>query len=447
MKRVFFPPLPRQRLYATPRTYLSILYDATLRRAHEGSDVSGLEEDLRTLVAVPHVAAVNQGRVGIYLALRALVVGEKRNVILSPFTIFDVVNMVICAGGRPVFADIRRDSCTIDPDDIERLIDGQTAAVLVTHTHVMCADLDRIAELCRRRNVSLVEDAAVAFGTRHRGHAVGTLGDVGVYSFGLFKNVNGIFGGAVVTRNAELYRRMQEEARTFTPMPLGRLLKRIFYGLAIDVATNPFVFRAVTFWVFRFGMLHDIQAILKRTYNDPNPFLRKEMATALGQRMTNAQARVIRSQLRNVEEDMAKRIRLAEIYHQGLRDIPGILLPPRSTDGSSSFFVFPIQVQHRLELVRHLMRAGRDCALHYYRNVADLECFAEFARNCPNARSVTASVVLLPTYPRYSAEEAEKNVQAVREFFAGRRASSHVPDLGPEADASLGAAEPRDTAS
>ena len=63
------------------------------------------------------------------------------------------------------------------------------------------------------------------------------------------------------------------------------------------------------------------------------------------------------------------------------------------------------------------MRAGRDCASYYYRNCADLKCFAEFARNCPNAKSATEQTIVLPTYPSYGPAEAEKNIKAICGFF------------------------------
>jgi perosamine synthetase len=418
---MFFPPLPRQRLYTRLSTYASILRDIVSGRVHDGTDVTRLEEQLGTEVGVSYALAVNQCRLGIYLALKSFVTEEKPKVILSPFTIFDIVNMVLCAGGRPVFADVRRDSCTIDPNEVERLIDDETAAVLVTHTHVMCSGIDRIAEICRGRGVGLVEDAAVAFGTRYNGRAVGTLGDIGVYSFGLFKNISALYGGMVVTRSEELYRRMAREAATFDPVSPTALGKKILQASYIDFATLPLIFRTLTFWVFRYGFLHKVEPINKRTRNDPNPTLRRELPDSLRKRISPAQARLIRSQLERVRRDMNDRIRTAEYYHRGLEGLPEVILPPLANDGSNGYLVFPIQVEERDALLRHMMVMGRDCASYYYRNCADLDIFSEFARDCPNARLAGQKTVLMPTYPRYNLKEAAKNVGAVRDFFEGRR--------------------------
>ena len=138
-----------------------------------------------------------------------------------------------------------------------------------------------------------------------------------------------------------------------------------------DLATNPLIFRALTFWVFRLGMLNDIELINKRTANDPNPFLRDTVPDSLKVRLSPMQARTILSQLSRVEPHLQKRVETARLYHEGLRDLPGVLLPPMDEDGADGFIVFPIQVEDRAALLVHLMKMGRDCASYFYKNCAD----------------------------------------------------------------------------
>ena len=415
--KVIYPSPARQRLYTTVSSYTSTIGDILLGRMHEGDDVARLEEALRKRLDVPHVLALNQARLGIYLALKAVLTEKRRKVILSPFTIFDVINMVACSGAELVFADVDPASCTIDPAEVENLIDDETAAVLVTHTYVMCPGWERIRESCRSHGAILIEDAAIAFGTNYNGRPVGTLGDVGIYSFGLFKNVSAWYGGALVTHDPDLFERIAREVRGFGNMTAAAVLSRMYYGLTIDLATNPLIFRALTFWVFRMGMLNDIELINKRTANDPNPFLRDAVPDSLKVRLSPMQARTILSQLNRVEPHLQKRVEIARLYHEGLRDLPGVLLPPMDEDGADGFIVFAIQVPDRAALLVHLMKRGRDCASYFYKNCADYECFAGFYRDCPNARAATDNIVLLPTYPAYGLDEARKNIADVRSFF------------------------------
>ena len=97
-----------------------------------------------------------------------------RRVVLSPYTLSDVVNMVVVAGAEPVFADVERETCNIDPAQVEELIDDSTDAVIVTHLHGLICDMDRIGAICRERGVALIEDAAQACGPQCGGRRAGT---------------------------------------------------------------------------------------------------------------------------------------------------------------------------------------------------------------------------------------------------------------------------------
>ena len=124
-----FTPRARYRFYGSPGNYLSAARHAL------GRDVDGrslLEQRLAQRVGVYHAICVPQARFGLYLIFSQLCTPERPNVVMSPYTIHDVVNMVLLAGGRPVFCDIERDTCNIDAAKIGALLDDQTAAVLIT---------------------------------------------------------------------------------------------------------------------------------------------------------------------------------------------------------------------------------------------------------------------------------------------------------------------------
>ena len=93
------------------------------------------------------------------------------------------------------------------------------------------------------------------------------------------------------------------------------------------------------------------------------------------------------------------------------------MLPPFRDDGSHGYSYYPIQCDDRTALLRSLMSDGRDLAAQHLKNCADLPCFAEWARDCPNARATADATLLLPTYPRYGVEDVERNIRAIRHFF------------------------------
>jgi dTDP-4-amino-4,6-dideoxygalactose transaminase len=409
-------PLPRYRIYSAPRDYRAVVREVVSRRWLRGDACEELESAVRDRHDVPHALCIAKARVGIFVTVRALIEpGQK--VVLSPYTISDVVNMVICAGGVPVFADLEPDTCNIAPAEIERLVDGDTGAVLITHLHGLACDMERIPAWCRERGVPLVEDAAQAFGVRFGGRAVGTFGTAGIYSFGMYKNVNSFFGGMVVGNDAELMGRLRGEVEAFPPQEVGYYLSKVREALTTDVATYPPLFRALTYRIFRYGFLHDVGLLNSQVSVDANPEMKRELPESYLRRLTPMQARIVLSQLDGVDAAIRARIAHAQRYHEGLRDVREIGLPPLRSDFSHTYTYFPIQVEDRHAVLRHMMQERCDVAAQHLRNCADLPCFSEFARDCPNARRTAESVVLLPTYPRYSVGDVDRNIRVLREYF------------------------------
>lgn len=410
-------PNPRYRLYSSPTSYASLAWSLLTGARKAGQDVALLESDACATFRTRHALATNQARVGIYLALKAVLRGDRTKVVMSPYTIFEVVNMVICAGGQPVFADIEPTTCNIDAAEVEKLADDKTGAVLVTHLHGLACDVERIAAFCRARGIALIEDAAQAVGTAVNGKPVGTFGEAGIFSYGLMKNVNAFYGGMVLTDSDEVDARMRAISDSYPVVPPANLVSRATYAFTLDIATWPPLFRSVTFWLFRYGYRNKIPLLASISRSENNPRRRNEFPEAYQWRMSDAQARIVRPQLGEIDRKFQQRLAIARLYHAGLSDIPEIVLPPLREDGSHGYQTFAIQVPNRAGLLDHLLDSLRDCAPQHLRNCAELPCFAEFARDCPQARKTADSVILLPTYPRYGTVEAERTLQAVRAYF------------------------------
>ena len=267
-------PNPRFRTYSTLGTYSTVAVETLLARTSRGNDLTGFEQAVKERVGAPFALCMPQARVGIFLAIRSLI-SPGQKVIMSPYTIYDVVNMVICAGGVPLFADLDRATCNLDPQRVEELLGPGVGAVLVTHLHGSAMDLKALAELCRQRKVPLVEDAAQAFGARVQEQPVGTVGDVGIYSFGLYKNINAFYGGMVVTRRKELHERLRAELAALPVQKLLPYLRRVGRGVLTEALTWPPFFRNITFRIFRYACLHEIDCIHSRLRDESNPHIKR----------------------------------------------------------------------------------------------------------------------------------------------------------------------------
>lgn len=414
---MFSAPQPRSRLYTTASAYAGILAGAAFNW-EAGEQVAALEKALAEYLSVAHVVAVPQARVGIYLTLKHLL-RSGRKIVLSPYTIADVVNMVVCAGAIPLFADVAADgSCNIDAAQVAALLDQErdVGAVMVTHFYGLACDMNPLREACARAGVPLIEDAAQAFGARTPAGLVGTIGDAGIFSFGLLKNVTGFLGGAVATNDADLARKIREELETYPVAPRGLLAKKAAKGSAFDLATSPPVFASAVYWLFRYAYLNDKEFFKNQLDTDANPVAYKTFPRRYACRMSGAQAAVIGAQLDRCASHSAERIGKAELYYEGLKDLPGLTLPPQRQDGSHIYYYYTILARDRDGLARAMTRQYRDVQISHHRNCASLPCFAEFARSCPNAEAASRQALYLPTYPGYRVDQVEANIAAIRRY-------------------------------
>ncbi|HOL92902.1 MAG TPA: DegT/DnrJ/EryC1/StrS family aminotransferase [bacterium] len=164
------------------------------------------EEAFAQYMGVPYALAVTSGTAALDCAMAGLGVGPGDEVIVPAYSWWSDYTCVLCAGALPVFADID-ETFNLDPRDFERKITPRTKAVLAVHLMGGPCDLDPILDIARKHNIAVLEDAAQAVGGSYKGKKLGTLGDVGIYSFQINKMISSGEGGAVVTSNPMIYER------------------------------------------------------------------------------------------------------------------------------------------------------------------------------------------------------------------------------------------------
>lgn len=143
------------------------------------------------------------------LALMALEIGPSDEVICPSFTFVSTANAIVMQRAKPVFAEIREDTLNLDPDDVLRRITPRTRAILLVHYAGVSCDMDAFQRIAQKHRIALVEDAAHGIGARYRDRFLGTIGDVGCYSFHETKNLVCGEGGAFLTNNTELARKAE----------------------------------------------------------------------------------------------------------------------------------------------------------------------------------------------------------------------------------------------
>ena len=168
-----------------------------------GVEHKKLESGLKKYLEVENIALFVNGHAALECVLEAL--DLRGEVITTPFSFASTTHAIVRKGLTPVFADIKPDDYTIDPESIEKLITPRTAAIVPVHVYGNLCEVDAIQEIAARHDLKVIYDAAHAFGVTRYGVSSACFGDASMFSFHATKVFNTIEGGAVCFKDEALY--------------------------------------------------------------------------------------------------------------------------------------------------------------------------------------------------------------------------------------------------
>ena len=284
-----------------------------------GKYVSQFEEEFAQFCGSRYGVTTSNGTTALHLALRSLGVGEGDEVIVPALTFASTAFAVSYTGAVPVFAEADVHTWNIDPSKIEERITAKTKAIIVVHLYGHPADVDPVLEIAQKYNLKVIEDAAEAHGAEYKGKRVGSLGDVGCFSFYGNKIITTGEGGMLTTDSEALVEK-------------ARLLR--------DVAMSP----DKRYWHTDIGFNY---------------------------RLTNLQAAIGVAQLEKIEEIIKLKRRNAKLYDSLLKDVEGVTLPPEAPWAKSVFWMYSILVDedfggNRDSVMEGLRKKGVDSRPFFY---------------------------------------------------------------------------------
>ncbi len=254
-----------------------------------GPNVNGFEEELAAKVGAKHAAALSAGTAAIQMALKAAGVGQGNIVFCQDLTFSATANPIIYQNATPVFIDSNFETWNMDPRALEAAFEKypDVKAVLVVHLYGLSADMDPIVELCKKHNVTLIEDAAESLGTIYKGKYTGTFGDYGIFSFNGNKIITTSGGGMLVSDNEERIAKVRfwatqarDKARHYQHSELGfnYRMSNIVAGIGrgqlkvLDqrVDKKKYIFE---FYKRELGGLEGVEFMPVNEWNEPNYWL------------------------------------------------------------------------------------------------------------------------------------------------------------------------------
>jgi UDP-4-amino-4,6-dideoxy-N-acetyl-beta-L-altrosamine transaminase len=344
-----------------------------------GPKVGEFENELCKYIGCKYAVAVNSGTSALDIAIGALDIPCGSEVITTPFTFAATSNSLLYNHLKPVFADIKKDTRNIDPEDIRQKITSKTKAISYVDYAGHPCDIKEIEEIAEEYDLYLIEDACHALGASYQGKKIGNFADLTIFSFHPVKPITTGEGGAVVTNNSEL----EEKAR-------------LLHNHGIDKSASERC-RPEASWAY------DIK-VLGRNY-----------------RMTDIQATLGISQLKKLDCFIEKRTKLAHLYNESLSEFEFIETPIVKGNLISGWHIYTVLLKNinRNEFFKYMRKNKVGVNVHYipiYKFTYYQDNFNIDGTNFPVTEEVFDHIITLPLYPKMELDQLEYIIETIRGY-------------------------------
>ncbi len=347
-----------------------------------GPMVTALERKLCEITGAKYAVAVSNGTAALHCACIAAGIGPGDEVITTPITFAASANCALYCGATPVFADINPDTYNIDPASVREKITERTKAIVAVDFTGQVVEIEALRAICDEYHLYLIEDAAHSIGSAYNGVQVGNLADMTTFSFHPVKTVTAGEGGAIMTNDEELYR---------------KLVLAHTHGITKEEAEmeeGPHE-----------GIWYYEQQSLGYNY-----------------RMTDFQAALLVSQLKKLPDFKKRRQELVAKYNEAFSKLPGIIVQQEIPESDSCRHLYIIQLDFtklsctRREFFDAMSKENVQCQVHYI----PVYWFPHYQRLgyakglCPKAEAVYKGILSIPLYPMLTDTDADDVICAVR---------------------------------
>ncbi len=348
-----------------------------------GPKIGELEKKLCDVTGAKYAVVCANGTAALHIAALCAGVGEGDEVITTPITFAASANCALYCGARPVFADIDPETYNIDPAKVEAAITPRTKAVVAVDYTGQSVELGPIREICKKHGLVLIEDGAHVIGTTYKGRPNGSIADMTTFSFHPVKTVTGGEGGAVLTNDEILYKKL-------------------------------LLYRA-----------HGITREEKLMEHEPDgPWYYEQISLGYNYRITDMQAALIISQLDKLPMFSARRKEIVKRYDEAFRKMPELFVQREIPESDTTRHLYILRiVPEKLKINRRqffdaLAAENVHCNVHYIPTYyfPYYEKLGYRRGLCPHAEKLYEEILSLPLYYAMGDEDVESVIEAVKKI-------------------------------
>lgn len=346
-----------------------------------GPKVDILQERLCEYTGAKHAVVLANGTAALHCACLAADIGDGDEVITTPITFAASANCALYCGAKPVFADINPETYNIDPESIRKCITSKTKAIVAVDFTGQPVEIDEIRKICDEYGLVFIEDAAHSIGSEYRGKKIGSLADMTTFSFHPVKTITGGEGGAVLTNDDELFRKL------------------LLY--------------------FNHGINHSNEDL--EEFHD-EPWYYEQQCLGFNYRMTDFQAALVGSQLNRINKFIVRRKEIVDAYNAAFEDMPEIIVQQEIEEVNTCRHLYIIRLNleklncTRLEFFNAMVAENVIPQVHYI----PIYWFPYYQRLgykkgiCPNAEKIYEGIMSISLYPKMTDMDVDSVIHAVK---------------------------------
>ena len=364
---------------------------------------------------------VFKARIGLFHILSFLFKNNKtkNKIILSSFTVFDMINMVLLSGFEPIFIDHYKNSSQINIDQLKEKINeynDEVGAVLLTHYNVNNSELSEISNICKQNKIIFIEDCAISIGSKFDNDYVGKFGDYSIFSFGFYKFINVLSGGMIFSKNKDFYNFVIEKEKNWEEIKIYNLYKLIIKSFFVRLISSKIIFKLI-FPIIKFAYKNDITLIKKLLTNDPKPHKKENFPSEYKFRLSQTQINDIIFQFKNLKYQRKLREHNYMAYAEGIKNKKIIFFHNKQNLlNENSYLNFPMIIKDKNKFISYMLDNEIDISPQFYRSVNQLSFLRKYSKTTKLIQDSVSNLVTLPTYPEINKNYIRKIIETINRY-------------------------------
>lgn len=374
--------------------------------------VQKFEDDFVKYMRAKNAVFIPSCRWGLYQVLRHLNLNSTDEVIMPAYTFEALPFAVLACEARIKYVEPKNHHFNVDIDVIQNAVSSKTKAVVVSHLYGQSSDIQKIADFCAQNKIFLIEDCAHACGAEEGGKKLGTFGQVGLFSFGVGKNMNTLGGGILTTNTEALALDIRNKASLLAQQPLLKLVFQAVKTYMMALLTGPF-FTFFTFPIMKFILQHKPN-FFDDLVNEKVDLSALQMNILNSRKASSAQAALGSLKLKKLEQTRTALIERAKLYDKNLSNqVKWPLFEKDRESQSLSYYV--IRLPNRDKMRMALLKKGIDTKSCDMNNCAALTDPQE-GFSFPLSQMVKDQIVEIPNHQKMKKSEVLLIAQEINQL-------------------------------